>query len=392
MSHQESPNKVPKNPSPQWVEEPFRLFFPLGLLAAVFGLLLWPLHYAGWWSVYPAIQHPRIMILGFGSAFVFGFLGTAWPRFVEAPPLRAWEMVTFGLLWLFAQVSYAVGQIARGDALMSSSLSLLFLLLVLRLFGKERDRPPVGFAVAAFSVGMAAVVLACWAAGVGKDSVWINTLYRLLVYQGFLLLPIMGVGSVMFGRIFPIDTPISTRRIWVSVLGCSAMVLCSFLLEAQGFVDGGNHLRFAGVLFWTAGTVPAVLSRRASGTRPWALRMGLILLLAGFLVRGYWPDPRWAFGFEHFLFLGGFSLLMLLVADRVAKGHSVGVDSVQPRSLRWRWIVWLMVLTALTRVTADLVPTTRVSHHIYAAITLIVIFVLWWLDNGRRLWKGGGED
>ena len=45
--------------APIWVSEPFRVFFPLGIAAALFGLLLWPIHYAGWWATYPAIQHPR---------------------------------------------------------------------------------------------------------------------------------------------------------------------------------------------------------------------------------------------------------------------------------------------------------------------------------------------
>ena len=75
--HETKPNEVPI-----WVSEPFRVFFPLGIAAAIFGLLLWPMHYFGWWPIFPAIQHPRLLTFGFGAAFVFGFLGTAWPRFL----------------------------------------------------------------------------------------------------------------------------------------------------------------------------------------------------------------------------------------------------------------------------------------------------------------------
>ena len=41
--------------APRWSSEPYRLFFPAGIVAASVGLLLWPLHYAGWWELYPAI-------------------------------------------------------------------------------------------------------------------------------------------------------------------------------------------------------------------------------------------------------------------------------------------------------------------------------------------------
>lgn len=74
--------------APIWVTEPFRIFFPLGIAASTFGVLIWPLFYTGAWPFPPQIQHPRIMIFGFGSAFVAGFLGTAWPRFLGAEALR----------------------------------------------------------------------------------------------------------------------------------------------------------------------------------------------------------------------------------------------------------------------------------------------------------------
>jgi uncharacterized protein involved in response to NO len=51
----------------------------------------------------------------------------------------------------------------------------------------------------------------------------------------------------------------------------------------------------------------------------------------------------------------------------------------------WRWVVWLVIVAAATRATADLVPSTRISHLIYAALTLAAVFVLWFSAHGRRL-------
>ena len=36
---------------PLWAGEPFRVFFPLGVLASVVGVLLWPLFYWGVWKM-----------------------------------------------------------------------------------------------------------------------------------------------------------------------------------------------------------------------------------------------------------------------------------------------------------------------------------------------------
>ena len=35
--------------------EPFRILFPLAVLAGVLGVAVWPLHFAGWGG-YPALQ------------------------------------------------------------------------------------------------------------------------------------------------------------------------------------------------------------------------------------------------------------------------------------------------------------------------------------------------
>lgn len=381
---------------PLWASEPFRVFFPLGLIAAVFGLVLWPMHYFGWWPIYPAIQHPRLLIFGFGAAFVFGFLGTAWPRFLEAEALRAWEVFLIGLLWLMGQVSYARAAIGEGDLILCSTFVFLLVTLGRRLFQAEREFPPPGFAVAFLSILLAALTLLGWGLGwAQKSPEWFH-LHRLLGYQGFLLLPLLGVGSYLFPRFFvspggagkPKSAGASRRARWVWI--SSGIILVSFFVEAFVSTRFGNLLRVAGVLAWCLGAVPALLSGKSPSTRAWTLRFGLGLIVLSFLCRVAWPQEE--FAFEHLLFLCGFTQLMLLVADRVAHGHGGDLKGLPSKSLRWRWIVWLFLLTAATRATADLVPTTRISHHIYAAVMLVGIFVLWWWQNGKCIWNRPPEE
>ncbi len=370
---------------PLWASEPFRLFFPLGILAGIFGLLLWPLHYAGWWETYPAIQHPRILIFGFGSAFVFGFLGTAWPRFLEARALLVPEVLPVVFFWLLGQFSYSLGPIARGDRDIALAGLIFLFLLARRLFGKGRELPPPGFALAFAAVGLAVVVLGLWYAEVAKDAVAFQSFLRLFAYQGFLLLPLLGVGSYLIARFFasPERPPAKVRWrgpvVWIS----AAAIIASFAVEAWLSVRWGNALRLGAFLFWSVGALPMLWRGRAPGTRAWAMRLALGFVALSFLCRAVWPLPR--FAYEHFLFLGGFALSMLLVADRVVLGHCGDAASTPPRSVAWRWIAWLVVVAAATRATADLVPTTRVSHQIYASLTLAGVFATWLAMHFRRL-------
>jgi hypothetical protein len=373
--------------SPIWVSEPFRVFFPLGILAAIFGLLLWPMHYFGWWPVYPGIQHPRILISGFGAAFVFGFLGTAWPRFLEAEALRVWELLGLVALWAAGQLAYAKVAIAGGDLFLAGACLWMLFVLGRRLSGSDREMPPPGFAIAFLSVVLAGVTLLGWGLGWANRSPEVFHLYRLIGYQGFLLLPLLGVGSYLFPRFFPPGKngrhAVHGSRRAFAVWFCAVLILISFFVEVFLSMRGGNGLRILALMVWVWGAVPMILAGRAPSTRAWSLRFGLAMILLAFLCRVIWPDK--VFAFEHILFLCGFSQLILLVADRVAVGHGEDPALIRPRSLRWRWIVWLMFLTAATRATADLVPSTRVSHHIYAAIMLVAIFAIWWGENGKRL-------
>ncbi len=372
--------------SPLWASEPFRVFFPLGIAAGIFGLILWPLHYSGWWPMYPAIQHPRILIFGFGAAFLFGFLGTAWPRFLEAKALSAYEVSVLMFAWCVSQIFYVKGDIIHGD--LSAGIACLWLLFILgvRMIRKERELPPPGFLLAFSAVALATITLFCWVAGWDKHSPEWYHVFRLVAYQGFLLLPLMGVGSYLFARFFQIPgrkPPMAPAKhrgpaVWLAAV----IILSSFALEAFVSARFGNVLRLGGFLVWAGGAVPGIWTVRAPGTRPWALRIGLILIAVGFLCRTIWPQQL--FAFEHLLFLCGFGLVILLTADRVIMGHCAVPTEVTPVSKTWRWIAWLIFLAAATRATADLVPSTRVSHHIYASITVSAVLLIWLVLHVKR--------
>ena len=337
------------------------------------------------------------MIFGFGGAFMTGFLGTAWPRFVEGKALRKWEVVWLVLTWLASQWLYFSHQLQAGDTAFAAHIASLMLVLACRL-GRGRSIPPPGFAVAFCALALGFVVTFAWAAGnLTVWPVWIHQLLRLLAWQGVLLLPILGVGSYLFARFFqlpdqrPPNAPPRRRAlgVWLATL----LVLFSLGIEAYGFVRTGNLLRLVAITFWAVLAVPALIRGRAPSTRAWALRIAISSLAAAFAIRAVWleswPPPLYAA--EHILFIAGFGLTILLIADRVTLGHCADLSAVKPKSRAWRWIVWLVLLAALTRVSADMKLSLLVSHHVYAALMWAGVIGVWAAGHLQH-WRAKPKD
>ena len=70
--------------------DPYRIFFPLGIILGMFGVSIWPLYYYGLTPGYSGRAHAFVQTDGFLFAFIAGFLLTAIPRFTgtQAPSRR----------------------------------------------------------------------------------------------------------------------------------------------------------------------------------------------------------------------------------------------------------------------------------------------------------------
>ena len=87
----------------------FRLFFLLGALYSIISLLIWGGFYAGLvtpplFMVDPVSWHAHEMIYGFTIAIVAGFLLTAVANWTDSTPVRGFNLLGLGLLWLAGTV------------------------------------------------------------------------------------------------------------------------------------------------------------------------------------------------------------------------------------------------------------------------------------------------
>src|SRR5215207_5461504 len=112
------PRMVRKRIAPGEIgREPFRAFFPAGVLAGIAGVLLWPLYFIGITEFYPGLSHARIMACGLFGAFIFGFLGTAMPRMLSAKPLHVFQVLPLVLIHAAMVIAFACSNIFVGDVL-----------------------------------------------------------------------------------------------------------------------------------------------------------------------------------------------------------------------------------------------------------------------------------
>lgn len=374
----------------QWLAaEPFRLFFCVGAVWSIIGASLWPLFYAGKLGFYPAYCHSHVMIEAFGGAFVVGFLGTAGPRMASAPKLTPWELV-----WLFGlheacAISHLLLHHNWGETFFVAMLLSLLVSLVYRVvrFREEKIPPQLLLAFVGLACGVAGALLFL-IPSTATDAQRMR-LAGLLLYQGFLLAPVLGIGSFLFPRLLGADfgvaaAPRQARFRLVRAIVAAAALVGSFFLESYGAPLAGCLLR--GLTFLTYLSMEVPWRRSASGAPRGAWIMGLacslVFAFAGMVLAGvYYPQH---ISLEHLLYVGGFGLLILVVASRVLFGHSGDLPGFSKPSWVPKVIIFLALLAALTRMSTGFLPRLTVSHHRYAAWIWMAMVLLWLIWHRRR--------
>ncbi|MGD7652525.1 MAG: NnrS family protein [Verrucomicrobiales bacterium] len=365
-------------------DEPFRLFFPLGLLASAIGVFLWPAIFRGWIDYYPLEAHARWMVLGFGGSLVVGFLGTAGPRLLGTRPFFLWEFLVprararalLTCLWL--------NRIATADLLVGLWMLGVLASLLGRFLFARRDVPPPGLPFAVLGLGGAAAAGFVFGAGM-STSASVHHFLRLLYFQGFLWLPILGVAPYLLPRFFgkpsphsfdeSLTIPAGWMRRFLESLAAAVLVLVSFVLEAWGYARAGHILRAVAVTVHLASSVPGLVSWSKVNGLGLALRWVVPCAAGGWLLAAWFQPLR--IGMLHLMFIGGAGLLMFAAATRVILGHNERHDRLAS-PLRWWHALWfLILLTAATRLTSDFVPTVRISHFTYAAVLWVGFAVFW---------------
>jgi uncharacterized protein involved in response to NO len=375
---------------PQWRREPFRLFFPLGVILGWVGIGHWLLYSIGITATYSCQLHGLLQTQAFLMAFAVGFLMTALPRRTQTDPPSATEMWIAAAALATTAVATTAERWTVGEA---GYVTLLFLLLqfaVRRFLGRTSGRrPPAAFVLIPFAFlhGLGgAVLMLAWSA-LGAPG-WTVGLAKLLVEQGVFLCLVVGIGGLvlplMAGASPPPDLGSSRReRAKAAAYGAAGtMILASLLIEHAGWVRLGPLLRAAVVAIglalgggaWRPPARPG-LHRRLVWLAAWMTPLGLA-------VSGLRPDYR--VPALHVLFIGGFSLLAFGVATHVALSHLNLEHEREGSPVAIRIMGAGIILAMLARFAADW-SETYFQHLGAAAAAWLIGSAAWLLFLGPRL-------
>ncbi len=379
-------------PSPAWRSEPFRLFFPLGILIGWAGVGHWLLYAAGAVETYSCIRHGLIQLQAFLMSFALGFLLTALPRrtaSAQASPFELGAALVLVVTTAFALLA-DLRILAEVAYLALFALLLRFALSRLLAGNGAQRRPPPSFALVPVGVSAGILGALLLIAGSVVTAPWALGLGQLFIEQGVFLCFALGVLPLLWPLISggaaspPLDLdllPHGRRQAALYVVGGVA-ILATLVAEALGSSRAAPLVRAA---------IVALAVGLGAGGRYAPVRPGLhrrLVWLSGWLMpvglamAGIWPDYR--VPALHVLFIGGFSLMALAVATHVAVSH---LDLPHAAMGRPPAVVVLgvgMLLALLARLAADL-SDTYFLHLGWAAGVWIVATGVWLAWLGPRL-------
>ena len=382
----------PRKSSGIYFAEPFRIFFPLGLFLGATGVALWPLFVWHAIEFYPAQAHVRLMIEGLMGSFIIGFLGTAGPRLLDASPLITAETCLLIVLQIASAFLHLAQRQTAGD-IVFLTLLLVFVGIMAKRAGARIDLPPPQFVLVLFGfLNAIGGIFLITAAKSLTNGLFTNQLGGLMLNEGFVLFPILGVGAFFFPKLLggakpePSDLQIVTA-LWLKRATIAALtglvIWSSFVLEALSWTRTAALVR--GTTTLTYFVMQGHLLEKPNGPPFLAhcFRLGALLLVAGLLLPVALPAYRVAN--LHLTFIGGFSVILFTVSTRVIVGHA-GQSHLFRKRLRFLIAALVLLIIAMVaRVGADFIPPARNSHLVYAALIWLLAATVWTVALGPKL-------
>ena len=272
-------------------------------------------------------------------------------------------------------------------------LLLFFVGMMARRARARHDLPPPQFVLVLFGLLNAiAGIFLITAAKSMANGLFANQLGSLMLNEGFVLFPILGVGAFFFPKLLggakpePSDLRIAAalwvKRAAIAVL-TAVVIWSSFVLEALGWIRTAALIR--GLTTLTYFVMQGHLLEKPSGPPFLAqcFRLGALLLVAGLFLPAALPGYRLAN--LHLTFIGGFSIILFTVSTRVILGHA-GQSHLFRKRLRFLIAALaLLVVATIARVGADFIPPARNSHLVYAALIWLLAATVWLVALGPKL-------
>ncbi len=320
--------------------EPYRIFFPQGILLAIAGIGHWTLHALGVLEDYRSVFHAMTLVQGFMLSFVAGFLFTMLPKRTQSARAAKWQIAVGVIGPVGTSIGAWFGNWSVSQTFFFVFAIVLFEFVTRRIVTGQR-RPPDAFVwiPIAFIIGLIGGVLAAVGAALSGEYWWLHTVGRGLVLQGMMAALVIGVGGLVIPLMTrgakPSDAAATAdSRWWRAGHALMAAVLFgSFFVEHYHSLRVGLAIRalitaaalLAGAELWRLPTRPG-WARRLIWAAPWFVPIG-------FAIAAIFHEEYKA-GL-HVVFIGGFATLALAVGAHVTYAHG-GFDELRdgrPKSI-----------------------------------------------------------
>jgi len=370
--------------------EPYRIFFPLGVMAGVIGASHWLFYALGWAERYSGFFHSSIQMKCYMMCFVVGFLMTAIPRFASAPTATGKEVSIFILL-IFINISF----LFRENWIGSETVFIFYLLflarfIVVRFINKKGNASPptefvwIGIGILHGLIGSSLVLLGQFSIG----PVWLAKAGKAMGEQGFLLSVVVGVGGFLAPRLmgnFSLIKPEEIRRMASDKIARRNRILihvaAGLILFVSFWLEGINWMRTA--YFIRALVVTAELMLTRVLPRPpvvktlfsWLLWSSMLLVLIGSWAAGLFIPYR--IGMLHIVFIGGYALMTFTVGTMVILSHGGEAPKLQRPLFILRFIGFGVLFALLLRILSNFLTSDYFTWLGAAASVWLVVGVSW---------------
>jgi uncharacterized protein involved in response to NO len=369
---------------------PFRLFFPLGIIAGCLGVGHWAMWTMGY-SV-PDIKNLHLILQsqGFLAFFVVGFLLTAFPRFAGASSATKKEIGTaFAAALVFLAAAMKRNWMAAHLATLVVLLTIPFFALT-RLRHRTKQLPPSFLLVGFGFLHAIAGVLISLATNMGESETYLYAVGRQMIHVGFLLCMVLGITAklapFLMGYVADPVEP-GEGKMWVHG-ATGVLIMASFFLDplSARAAFGVRAAIVTGHLVFFAKIFRPIVKKTATIFFFW---FSCWMIPLGFWLGCFWP--RYRVAALHVVFIGGFSLMIFSFGLLVVLSHS-GKAALLNGKLWLLKSVGTMILWALGfRVAADMSPNHAMIFLHNASGFWVVAAGAWLLYTIPKMWGNHHE-
>ncbi len=362
--------------------EPFRILFPCGILWGCIGVGHWLFYQLGWIVQISPQFHSFIQIYTFLMCFGAGFLMTALPKIMGVRGASPMEF------WIAFSIVNAVGVFAllKNYELMHATFIAFvifgFIFALKRMHSRILVLPPtfmfIPLAFIQAAIGSIVILLCDYSIispfyyQVGKNMIVLNT---------FLLL-IMGIAGFLAPRLMGHVSYFNKKIIWLHILVMAGFAM-SVMFDFLGQYQLSHLFRVMLVTLELLMTTKMSHKPQVTYTYVYLLWGALWMIVLGLWLS--WIIYAYRIAFLHVVFIGGFSLLVIVVASRVVFTHSGFASLIEARrSFLW-FVASLILLALVTRVSADFMPDAYFLHLAAASSVWLIAILIWLIQISSKL-------